>query len=321
MPASAKTSSALTVTLASDREVVLTRAFNAPLIMVFQALSKPEHVLRWFGPRNCPIVACEMDFRVGGSWRYALRRPGGGGDMIMRGVYREIHAPVRFVSTESFDDFPGSETVNTVTLSPQDNRTILEVRVLYPSKEVRDAVLQSGMEKGAGETYDRLAEHLDAVAAAPPTEAEVTITRVFDAPRELVFRAWTDPRYLQRWWGPAGFTNPKCEFDARPGGAILIHMRGPDGMVHPMSGTVVEIVPPERLVFRSAAIGPGGQPLFETLNVVTFAQEAKNKTKLTVHAKASNVRPEAAPALAGMEIGWNMSLDRLAVELQEHGDE
>lgn len=319
MPASAKTSSALTVTLASDREVVLTRVFNAPLIMVFQALSKPEHVLRWFGPRSCPIVACEMDFRVGGSWRHVLRRPGGG-DMVMRGVYREINAPVRIVSTESFDDFPGSETLNTVTLSDRNGKTALEVRVLYPSKEVRDAVLQSGMEQGAAETYDRLAEHLAAVAAAPPTAAELTMTRVFNAPRELVFRAWIEPERLQRWWGPAGFTNPKCEIDPRPGGAILIHMRGPDGTIHPMTGTVVEIVPPERLVFRSAALDPGGRPLFEVLNVVTFAEEENNKTKLTLLAKVSNVRAEAAPALAGMEIGWNMTLDRLAKELQEYGD-
>jgi uncharacterized protein YndB with AHSA1/START domain len=67
-------------------------------------------------------------------------------------------------------------------------------------------------------------------------EQELVLTRVFDAPRELVFKVWTDPKHLARWWGPRGFTNPVCELDLRPGGAILIHMRGPDGTVYPMTG-------------------------------------------------------------------------------------
>src|SRR5271155_4871328 len=116
MPASpAKASPALIVTTPSDREVVLTRVFDAPRRLVFEALTRPEHVLRWFGPHSCPIVECEMDFRVGGAWRYILRRADGR-NMGMRGVYREIQAPERLVSTESFDDYPG-ESLNTLTLT------------------------------------------------------------------------------------------------------------------------------------------------------------------------------------------------------------
>ena len=130
----------------------------------------------------------------------------------------------------------------------------------------------------------------------------------------MVFRAWTDPERLKRWWGPKGFTNPVCEVDVRPGGAIRIDMRAPDGVVYPMTGTFIEIVEPERLVFTSSALDNNGEPLFEVLNTVTFAEEG-GKTKLTVHARVSKVKGEAAPHLAGMEQGWSMTLDRLAEEV------
>ena len=311
MPASAKASSAVILTLPSDREIIMTRVFDAPRRLVFEALSKPEHVLRWFGPPSCPIVSCEMDFRPGGAWRFILRGPDGK-SLGMRGVYREIARPDRLVSTESFDDYPG-ETLNTTTFSEQNGKTMLTTSVLYPSKETRDAVIQSGMERGAGETYDRLAEHLETMDAEPPHE--LLTTRVFDAPRELVFKAWTERERLQRWWGPKGFTNPVCEVDVRPGGAIRIDMRAPDGKIYPMTGKFLEVVEPERLVFISSALDSNGEPMFEVLNTVTFS-DAAGKTKLTLHAKVSNIKPEAAPHLAGMEIGWNMSLDRLAEEIK-----
>ncbi len=144
---------------------------------------------------------------------------------------------------------------------------------------------------------------------------ELTITRIFDAPRELVWKAWTDPKLLARWWGPMWFTNPVCEVDLRPGGAILIHMRGPDGVVYPMKGVFHEIVEPERLVFTSSAVeGKGDTTLLETINTVTFA-ELDGKTRLTLHAVVVKSTPEAAWMLAGMDEGWNTSLDRLAKEM------
>jgi uncharacterized protein YndB with AHSA1/START domain len=308
MPASAKASSALTLTLQSDREIVLTRVFNAPRRLVFEALSQPEHLLQRFGPHRCPLVECQVDFRAGGSWRYILRGADGR-KLGMKGVYQEIVPPERIVSTESFDDYPG-ESLNTVTLTEENGRTTLRVTVRYPSAESRDAVLRSGMEQGAGETYDRLAEHLATLSSV----REMVMTRVFDAPRELVFKCWTDRDRLQRWWGPKGFTNPVCEVDVRPGGTIRIHMRAPDGVVYPMTGAFVEIVEPERLVFTSAALDENGEPMFEILNTVLFSEEG-GKTKLTLHAIVLKAKPEAAPHLGGMEIGWGMSLDRLSAQL------
>jgi uncharacterized protein YndB with AHSA1/START domain len=144
-----------------------------------------------------------------------------------------------------------------------------------------------------------------------PADRELVITRIFDAPRELVFKAWTDPKHVAQWWGPNGFTNPVCELDLRPGGVLLIHMRGPDGVVIPSKGVFHEIVEPERLVFTTSAFEDGeGNPQLEVLNTVMFA-ELGGKTKLTLKAVVVKSAPEVAGALAGMEAGWNQSLDRL----------
>jgi uncharacterized protein YndB with AHSA1/START domain len=142
-------------------------------------------------------------------------------------------------------------------------------------------------------------------------QQELLLTRVFDAPRELVFKAWTDPKRVAQWWGPHRFTNPVCELDVRPGGAIRIHMRGPDGTVYPMSGVYQEVVEPERIVFTCAALDAAGRPLFEVLTTVTFAEQG-GKTKQTLHARVIKRTAEAAPYLKGLEAGWTQSLERLA---------
>jgi uncharacterized protein YndB with AHSA1/START domain len=149
----------LKVTTPSDREVVLTRVFDAPRAMVYDALTKPELLKRWFGPRGWSLVVCEVDLRVGGKWRFVLQGPDGT-HMGMFGVYRELLRPERTVHTESFDDYPQSESIVTGVLVERDGKTTLTATVLYPSKEVRDAVIKSGMEHGAAETYDKLAEML-----------------------------------------------------------------------------------------------------------------------------------------------------------------
>ena len=141
-------------------------------------------------------------------------------------------------------------------------------------------------------------------------EQELVLTRVFDAPRERVFKVWTDPKHVAQWWGPHGFTNPVCELDARPGGAIRIHMRGPNGIVYPMTGVYQEVVEPERLVFVSSALDADGNPMFDILTTVTFSEQ-NGKTKQTLRARVIKKTAQAAPYLAGMEQGWTQSLERL----------
>jgi uncharacterized protein YndB with AHSA1/START domain len=153
-----KNTGTLKVTTPTDREIVLTRVFDAPRRMVWDAFTKTELLKRWFGPRGWSLVVCEVDLRVGGGFRFVLRGPDGK-DLGMRGVYREIAAPERSVHMESFDDFPGESQV-TAIFAEKDGKTTMTATVLYPSREVRDIVIQTGMEHGAAESYDKLAELL-----------------------------------------------------------------------------------------------------------------------------------------------------------------
>jgi uncharacterized protein YndB with AHSA1/START domain len=153
-----KNTGTLKVTTPTDREIVLTRVFDAPRHLVWDAFSKPELLKRWFGPRGWSLVVCDVDLRVGGGFRFILRGPDGR-EMGMRGVYRELMPPERSIHMESFDDFPGESQVTTI-LTEQGGKTTLTATILAASKEVRDAVIQSGMEHGAAESYDKLAELL-----------------------------------------------------------------------------------------------------------------------------------------------------------------
>jgi uncharacterized protein YndB with AHSA1/START domain len=145
-------------------------------------------------------------------------------------------------------------------------------------------------------------------------EREVVITRIFDAPRELVFKAWTDPKHMKNWFGPKMFTNPVCELDVRVHGAWHIVMRGPDGVEYPCGGVYREIVKSERLVFTNNATDKDGKVILEGLTTVIFDDE-RGKTKLTLRTRAVAKADYAVAYLGGMEEGWMQSLESLAAEL------
>jgi uncharacterized protein YndB with AHSA1/START domain len=146
--------------------------------------------------------------------------------------------------------------------------------------------------------------------ATHPLERELTIVRIFDAPRALVFRAWTDPKMMMQWWAPKHFTNPVCEVDVRVGGALKIVMRGPDGSDHPMKGVFTEIVPNEKLVFTNIAVDAAGNHLLEGKTIVAF-EDVGSKTKMTLVTRAAGKVPQAEFMLGGMEQGWTESIDKL----------
>jgi len=147
-------------------------------------------------------------------------------------------------------------------------------------------------------------------APAPHGEATVTLTRVYDAPRDLMWRAWTDPKHMAQWFGPRGFTSSVPELDVRVGGNLRIVMHGPDGNDYPMKGVFREVVPPERLVFSNIAVDNDGNHLLEgETTVILEAQGAK--TKLTLRTYAKGLVPMAPQMLAGTEAGWSQSLDKM----------
>ena len=161
-----KDSGALKVTARSDREIVMTRVFEAPRNLVFDAYTKPELLKRWlgvFGGYSMPV--CEVDLRVGGTYRFVWRGPDGA-EMGVRGVYREVVRPERLVHTEKFDEawYPGESLITTV-LAEQGGKTTLTVTMRYESREARDAVVKSPMESGVAQSYDKLAELLAAGGA------------------------------------------------------------------------------------------------------------------------------------------------------------
>ena len=158
----AEQSGALILTLPSDREIVMTRVFDAPRELVFEAHSKCEHLDKWWGPRRYTLSVCEMDFRPGGAYRFVQRGPDGE-EHGFRGEFREIVPPERIVWTFEYEGMPGHVSVDTLTLEDL-GKTKLTAHSLFDSVEDRDGMLQSGMEAGAREIWDRLAGHLRSVA-------------------------------------------------------------------------------------------------------------------------------------------------------------
>ncbi len=156
MPATVANKDTFKVTTPSDREIVLTRLFDAPRRLVFEAMTRPEHVRNWWGilDERYSVPICEIDLRPGGKWRFVGRGPKG--DVEFYGVYREIAPPERLVFTEIYAPFPDAGSVITSVLTEEGGKTRLTATCLYPSQEVRDMVIGSGMEKGAALSYDRL---------------------------------------------------------------------------------------------------------------------------------------------------------------------
>jgi uncharacterized protein YndB with AHSA1/START domain len=155
----------LQITRPSEREIVMSRVFDAPRNLVFDAWTKPELLERWLGVRGgWSMVVCEVDLRVGGAYRFVWRGPDGA-EMGMGGVYREIVSPERLVATEAFDDpWYSGEALDTTVLVEEGGKTTVTTSVLYESEEIRDAVLESGMARGVAESYDTLAEYLASIA-------------------------------------------------------------------------------------------------------------------------------------------------------------
>lgn len=293
----------------AERELVVERTFNAPRELVFKAWTHPKHLEHWFGPAGFTNTTHEADVRPGGVWRYTMHGPDGV-DYPNKIVFDEIAYAERLTYTHSDDgDEGGSEPFHvTVTFDePSPNVTKLTMRMLFASPAELQAVKEMGAVEGANSTLDRLAQELATMSA----NQDVVIERIFDAPRELVFRMWTEAEHVKEWWGPAVFTNPLVEIDARPGGTMLIHMQAPDGAVYPDKGVFREVVPPERLVFTSGAFeDENGNFLLEALTTVTFVEQG-GKTKMTLTATVLKAAPEVLGALAGMEQGWSESFDKL----------
>ena len=154
----------LTVSTPSDREIVMSRVFDAPRELVFEAHSSCEHMSNWWGPRKYEVASCEIDFRPGGKWRVVHRGPDGE-EHGFRGEFREIVRPQRIVWTFEYEGMPGHISVDTLTLEEHEGKTTVRATSVLDTVEDRDGMLESGMESGAAESYDRLDEYLEVLKA------------------------------------------------------------------------------------------------------------------------------------------------------------
>lgn len=283
------------VASAADRELSLTRLLDAPRHLVWSAWADPAQIVKWFGPHGFRMTMHSRDFRTGGAWRFTLHGPDGR-DYVNNVVLLEVKEPERIVYKHVPE--PGGEPVRhetTVTFAARGDKTELTLHMVFPTaEELAAAIRDYGADKGLVECFDRLTESL-----ALRTEG-FEISRVFDAPVDLLFKVWTERDHLAKWWGPKGCTVSHASIDLRPGGVFHYCIKAPGG--GEMWGRFLfrEVLPPHRLVyvysFSDARGGVTRHPFsadwpLEVLSTVRF-EAVPGGTKLTI----SNVPMNATPA-------------------------
>lgn len=314
----------MTMEPATGYELKITRVFDAPRELVWKAWTDPAMAKHWMGPRGFKATEFATPAEPGGRWHLAMvgHIPGTGEPVTLRqgGVTKEMRPPELLVYTFAWEDrskvglseSPFKENIVTVRFEERGDKTVMHfTQAPFATESERD-----GHTGGWNSAFDRFAEFMLAeqparTATADEVPSELHLKRFFAAPRQLVFDAWTKPEMLREWWGPRNFTNPRCEFEARAGGNIHIDMRAPDGTVYPMSGKVIEFVPPYRFHFTAAALDAQGEPMFENWNSVFF-EETEGGTMVTLDVHVMSTTEAAPQYLKGMSAGWNQSLDKLA---------
>jgi uncharacterized protein YndB with AHSA1/START domain len=303
----------------SDREIVTTRVLDAPRELVFKAWIDPDRLAQWWGPKGFTNTFQEFDPRPGGTWRFVMHGPDGV-DYKNESVFVEIVKPERIV----FQHVSGPRFQMTATFVEQAGKTRLTWRMLFESAAACDRVKTLAVEANE-QNLDRLEAQLAHMASATdPLKQEFVITRVLDAPRDIVWKAWTDPELLMKWWGPKGFTVRVSKMDLRPNGVYHYCLRAPDGNDLWGKWVLREIAAPERLVWINSFSDEAGNvtrhpmspswPL-EMLSTLTLAED-QGRTTLTVrwapHAATEAERKTFEAGHASMQQGWTGTLDQLA---------
>ena len=302
--------------------LVLSRRFDAPRQLVYDAWTQPEHIMHWLCPRDFVVLFVESELRVGGAWRSGMRAPDGS-EYVARGVYRELDRPGRLSFTHQWernDLEPATETLVTVTLSEADGGA---TEMTFEQVGLASVASRDSHGGGWSEAFDNLARRLD--AARPASESEIVITRVFDAPRRLLWEALTQPKHIEAWFGPGGFTTRVEAHDFRVGGACRYVMTGPDGTEYPSEGVFQQIVPYERFVttdefgegFELAGVTdlPSGM-----VQAFVFESLGEEKSRLTVRIIHPDAEERRKHEQMGVEEGYASTLDKLAAHLAALGE-
>jgi uncharacterized protein YndB with AHSA1/START domain len=265
----------------ADRTLIVSRVFDAPRELVYRAWTDPKEFGKWFPPLGFSAARCELDVRPGGALRIDMKGGDDAGEFAGvvfpgKGVYREVVPNERLSFTfEGEDAATPPELLMTVVFEDEGRKTKLTIYQVAKTIADYEELLKIGATEGLGQSLDKLAALLGGGGAnATVTGRTLTVTRVFDAPRELVWQAYTDPKHIVKWMFAKDWEAPFAETDVRPGGAFRIGMRpadqGGDGFT--FDGTYREVRKPERIV----------QALSDGRVITTTFEDQKGKTKLTL---------------------------------------
>jgi uncharacterized protein YndB with AHSA1/START domain len=312
---------------AADREIVTTRVLNASRDLVWQAWTEAKQLGQWWGPDGFTTTTSAFDFRAGGQWRFVMHGPDGR-DYENRIKYVEIDKPERIVfEHDDGSDVPANRFHTTVMFVESGGKTTVTMRAIFPTAAERDRVVKDhGAIEGGKQTLARLDAYVGAQVQSPAS-SEFAISRVFDAPRGAVWKAWTDAGSLAHWWGPKGSKISVLSFDFRPGGIFHYKMQYSTGAAMWGRFTYREIVAPERIVWINSFSNADAEvvrgpfsPLLplEMLNRMTLT-ESNGKTILALRSVPHGATAEECEffrnMFGSMEQGFGGTFEQLAAFL------
>lgn len=304
-----------------SNEIEIIRVYDAPVQAVWDAWTDPEQVAKWWGPRGFTITTHSKDLRPGGHWNYTMHGPDGV-DYPNTTKYLEVEECAKLVYDHGgHEDRPPLFRV-TVLFSESGGKTTMEMKMTLATPEAADQIRDHIRKAGGNATWDRLAEHLEKAATG---KERFVINRTFDAPLELMFEMWTNPKHFSQWLAPTGFEMQFIRSDIRSGGSTFYFMSGGNGMKMFGRAEYQKIEKPNALIYtqqfcnedESISRHPMAPTWPETmLTTVQLTAEGPDRTRVTVtwEPHGATTREELETfinARAGMTQGWTGSFDKL----------
>lgn len=309
-----------------SNEIKITRIYDAPVKVVWQAWTDPAQVAQWWGPRGFTITTHSKNLKPGGIWHYTMHGPDGK-DWPNKTLYHEVEECARLVYDHGATDETDPLFRVTVLFSEVKGKTKMDMTMTLPTPEQAEQTRKFIKQAGGDATWDRLAEYL---GKETQNKDKFVINRSFDAPLDLMFKMWTDPEHVSNWSSPTGFRMEYINVDIRPGGSSFYLMTNDADVTMYGGVNYLEVQKPNRIVYTQHFADKDGNlsrhPMAPTwpahmLTVVTLAEEAPNKTRVTIewepHGDFTSEELEMfIKAKPGMTQGWTGSLDKLEDHLK-----
>jgi uncharacterized protein YndB with AHSA1/START domain len=305
-----------------SNELRITRIYEHPLRMVWDAWTDPNQVAKWWGPRGFTLTTHSKDLRSGGNWVYTMHGPDGI-DYPNKTYYHEVEQYTRLVYDHGGnDDRPPLFKVIVDFSDLGNHRTKMDMRMVLPTPEAAEETRKFVKKARGDSTWDRLAEYLSEQSSGKDI---FQINRSFDAPRDVVFEMWTNPKHVAQWMAPKGFSMEYLRADLRAGGETFYSMTNGADVTMYGKANYIEVDAPHRLVYTQVFCDPKGEKITRhphaptwpavMLTTVTFAEESPDRTRVTVnwevHGEATKEeRDTFHAAKAGMSEGWTGSFDK-----------